>query len=71
MKNVSLFYKLLVALAIFDAMFILTGGLFIVQMQFKFEFPIYNLLFPRVIYPIAGISMTGKSEFKAISSFLF
>ncbi|TRY74638.1 hypothetical protein TCAL_15614, partial [Tigriopus californicus] len=61
MRNVTLFYKLLVALAIFDVLFILTGGLFIVQTAFKFEFPWYNLLFPSIIYPVAGISMTGST----------
>lgn len=55
-----MFYKLLVALAIFDVVFISTGGLFIVQSAFRFEWAWYNRLFPYVIYPAAGISMTGS-----------
>ncbi len=49
-------------LAVFDVLFILTGGLFIIQLAFRFDFPLYNRLFPYIIYPVAGISMTGEFE---------
>ena len=63
LPQVSLFYKLLICLAVFDVVFVLTGGLFIVQLAFRFDFPWYNRTFPTIIYPVAGISMTGMHSF--------
>ena len=62
MKKRNLFNNLLLTLTIFDTFFILNGGSFFVQRAIQFNNPVYNFLFPRVIYPLAGISMTGKLE---------
>ena len=56
----SMFYRLLLTLAIFDLVFITTGGLFMVQQAFRFTFGWYELLFPKFIYPVAAFGMTGK-----------
>ncbi len=56
----SLFYKLLVTLAIFDSLFITNGGLFMTQQAFAFNLHWYNYLFPKCIYPISGFAMTGS-----------
>ena len=36
-----------------------SGGIFMLQQAFNFNNVIYNTLFPRIIYPLAGFSMTG------------
>ena len=61
LPRLSLFYKLLLMLAGFDCMFLFAGGLFMIQQVFKFSFAVYNVLFPKVIYPAAGFGMTGKT----------
>jgi hypothetical protein len=61
MKRRSLFHNLLLTLAIFDVVFLINGGIFFVWSSFKFKSNLYNLLFPKVIYPLGGISMTGKN----------
>ena len=55
----TMFYKLLLTLAIFDIMFISSGGLFMVQQAFRFRFQFFDLCFPKIIYPAAGFGMTG------------
>ena len=55
----TMFYKLLLALAIFDILFISSGGLFMVQQAFHFRFWWFDILFPQIIYPAAGFGMTG------------
>ena len=56
----TMFYKLLLTLAIFDIMFISSGGLFMVQQAFRFRFEFFDICFPKIIYPAAGFGMTGK-----------
>ena len=58
----SMFYKLLMTLAIYDIIFISTGGLFMVQQTFHFKFWLYDILFPKLIYPAAGFGMTGRKS---------
>ena len=60
MMKKSLFNKLLLTLTIFDTLFIFNGGIFMAQQSLEFKNQIYNLLFPCVIYPLAGFSMTGN-----------
>jgi hypothetical protein len=60
MSKKSLFHKLLITLTIFDMIFLMSGGIFMVQQSIAFNSAIFNKLFPKVIYPLAGISMTGK-----------
>ena len=60
MKKKSLFHKLLICLTIFDMLFLLSGGIFMIHQSIPFESQIFNILFPKVIYPLAGISMTGN-----------
>ena len=69
----SMFYRLLLTLAIFDLVFITTGGLFMVQQAFRFTFRWYEFLFPKFIYPVAAFGMTGKHalSFSKISFYLF
>ncbi len=62
MKKRNLFNNLLLTLALFDIVFIINGGLFFVQRAFRFRSHLYTLLFPKVIYPLAGIAMTGQKE---------
>ena len=59
MKKKSLFHKLLICLTIFDMLFLLSGGIFMIHQSIPFESQIFNILFPKLIYPLAGISMTG------------
>ena len=59
LKKRNLFNNLLLMLTIFDTIFLLNGGIFFVQRAFKFRWFVFNLLFPKIIYPLAGISMTG------------
>ena len=58
-KQRSMFYKLLLTLAIFDIIFISAGGVFMVQQAFRFTFDWYEICFPKFIYPAAGFGMTG------------
>jgi len=60
MKKRNVFNNLLLLLTAFDMVFLVTGGLFFTQRSFKFSNYYFMLLFPKVIYPLAGISMTGK-----------
>jgi hypothetical protein len=62
MKKRNLFHNLLLTLTIFDTFFLLCGGIFFVQRAFQFKSDIYNFFLPLVIYPMAGISMTGKTK---------
>jgi hypothetical protein len=55
----TMFYKLLLTLAIFDILFISSGGLFMVQQAFHFRFWWFDILFPQIIYPAAAFGMTG------------
>lgn len=55
-----MFLQLLVTLGIFDVLFISNGGLFMIQQAFNFNVTWYNILFPKLIYPISGFAMTGK-----------
>ena len=55
----SMFYKLLLTLAIFDIVFISSGGVFMAQQAFRFHFWWFDLFFPKLIYPVAGFGMTG------------
>lgn len=64
MMKKGLFIKLLVALTTFDLLFLVSGGIFMLQQAFSFNNPVYNALFPKVIYPLAGFSMTGTLTFK-------
>ncbi|XP_040583670.1 FMRFamide receptor [Lepeophtheirus salmonis] len=57
----NLFNKLLLTLTVFDTLFIVNGGIFMVQQAFQFNNSIYNMFFPWFIYPIAGIAMTGST----------
>ncbi len=63
MKKRNLFNNLLLTLTIFDTIFLVNGGAFFLQEAFKFDSYLFNLLFPKVIYPLAGFSMTGRKEF--------
>lgn len=60
MKKRNFFNNLLLTLTILDTIFIMNGGLFFVERAIRFESKAYNLLVPKVIYPLAGMSMTGK-----------
>lgn len=60
MKKRNLFNNLLLTLTLFDIIFIMNGGLFFVQRAFNFYHEWYNRLFPKLIYPLAGIAMTGE-----------
>ncbi|TRY77850.1 hypothetical protein TCAL_06148 [Tigriopus californicus] len=61
MKKRNLFNNLLLTLTLFDTIFILNSGIFFVQRVFMFKSEIYNLLLPKVIYPLGGIAMTGST----------
>jgi hypothetical protein len=63
MSRRGLFIKLLLTLTTFDTLFLISGGIFMLQQAFNFTNPVYNALFPKVIYPLAGFSMTGKYAF--------
>ena len=60
MSRRGLFIKLLLALTTFDLVFLISGGLFMLQQAFNFSNTVYNVLFPKLIYPLAGFSMTGN-----------
>jgi hypothetical protein len=62
MMKKSLFNKLLLTLTIFDTLFIFNGGIFMAQQSLEFKNEVYNFLFPCVIYPLAGFSMTGRTK---------
>lgn len=63
MMKKSLFNKLLLTLTIYDTIFISNAGLFMAQQSLNFKSEIYNYLFPTVIYPLAGFSMTGLFKY--------
>jgi len=63
----TMFYKLLLTLAIFDILFISSGGLFMVQQAFHFRFWWFDIFFPQIIYPAAGFGMTGTQIHSFIS----
>ena len=56
----TLFHKLLMMLTVWDTLFILNGGIFMIHQSIAFESKIFNTLFPSVIFPMAGMSMTGR-----------
>ena len=60
MKKKSVFHKLLICLTIFDILFLLSAGIFMIHQSMPFESQLFNILFPNLIYPLAGISMTGE-----------
>ena len=37
------------------------------QQAFSFNNAVYNALFPKLIYPLAGFSMTGKFSYRKYS----
>ena len=55
----TMFYKLLLTLAIFDILFISSGGGFMVQQAFLFRLWWFDIFFPQIIYPAAAFGMTG------------
>ena len=59
MSKKIIFNKLLLMLTIFDILFLICGGFFMLHQAFNFQNKIYNAVFPNIIYPMAGISMTG------------
>ncbi len=68
MKKKSLFHKLLITLAAYDLLFIANGGLFMTQRAFSYNSRAFTLVFPKVIYPLAGIGMTGMFNAICFSS---
>ena len=60
MTKKIIFNKLLLMLTTFDILFLMCGGIFMLHQAFNFQNRVYNTVFPNIIYPIAGISMTGK-----------
>ena len=59
MSKKIIFNKLLLMLTIFDILFLICGGFFMLHQALNFQNKIYNAVFPNIIYPMAGISMTG------------
>ena len=57
--RITLFYKLLMGLAVSDMMFIFSSGLIYIQQAFGFDWGWVGIFFPKVIFPLAGFSMTG------------
>ena len=62
MPKKSLFHKLLLTLTIFDMIFLMSGGIFMIHQSLGFESQVFNVLFPNIIYPLAGITMTGNKS---------
>eukprot|EP00093_Oithona_nana_P004210 04210.XXX_161574_159718_1 [CDS] Oithona nana genome sequencing. len=60
-KTMTLFNKLLLTLTLIDMVFILTGGAFMTRGAFGYESYLYQAMFPYIIYPMAGLSMTGST----------
>ena len=60
MKKRNLFNNLLLTLTIFDTLFLMCGGVFFASRAFKIKSHYLGELYPIVIYPVAGISMTGN-----------
>ena len=61
----TLFYKLLMGLAVSDMLFIFSSGLIYVQQAFRFKWGWFGMFFPKVIFPLAGFSMTGTNSNKS------
>ena len=58
----TLFYKLLMGLAVSDMLFIFSSGLIYIQQAFRFRWGWFGMFFPKVIFPLAGFSMTGTKS---------
>ena len=54
------FNHLLIVLACFDVLFILTGVPVHVSPIFKLEGWLYSVLYPHFLYPLTSISFTGS-----------
>ena len=67
----TLFYKLLMGLAVSDMLFIFSNGLICIQQAFGFEWGWAGKFFPTIIFPLAGFSMTGKKITKQNEFYLF
>merc|ERR1712212_768504 len=53
------FHQLLIALASFDILYIVCGGVNYTLRAFEFKSDVYTLAFPHFIYPFANIGMCG------------
>ena len=53
------FHQLLIALAAFDILYILCGGINYTVRAFEFKSDIYTIAFPHFIYPFANIGLCG------------
>ena len=62
MKKRNLFNNLLLLLTMFDTVFIVNGGISFMYRVFRFRNELFEMVFPHVIYPLAGIAMTGKTS---------
>ena len=62
MKKRNLFNNLLLLLTFFDTVFIVNGGISFMYRVFRFRNKFFEMVFPHVIYPLAGIAMTGKEQ---------
>ena len=47
-------------LTVWDTLFIINGGIFMIHQSMAFESKLFNTLFPNLIFPMAGMSMTGN-----------